>query len=142
MINLKDYIWQNEYEQLLNRKARQKQLQKIKLGRAVFIEKSSIPVKDRYILEYTTDLTNLYPIGEFMKLIGVDKHYNKTLKKQGKTEFKIAKILAYNLKLVKLSDEFYEVANRYEVMFLVNRKRPKLADMESVFLYDNEIAFY
>ena len=141
LVQLGDYIWQNDFVMLTGKKATHKCMKKIKIGRAVFIKKDSIPNKFRYILSTCQNLTNLYPIGGFLELVGTDRYYNATLKKQGKG-LKIEKELAYDIKMILLTDDLMNLSKEYFNIFLVNKKRHLEDDMKSTFLGKNEFGFY
>jgi len=141
LVQLGEYIWQNDFVRLTGKRATHKSMKKIKIGRAVFIKKDSIPKKFRDIIDHCYDLTNLYPIGAFLELVGTDRYYNSTLKRQGK-ELKIEKVLAYDLKMILLTDELINLSKEYFNIFLVNSKRCLEDDMKSTFLGKNEFGFY
>jgi len=140
LVQLGDYIWQNDFVRLTGKKARFKSMKKIKLGNAVFIKKDTLPKQFQCILNQCHDLTNLYPQGYFFNIIGVSKDHNDEFERQGH-RIEIALNLAYNIKLIKLTDEILNFSQKYSNIFLVNSKRPA-EDSPILFLGKIKLGFY
>lgn len=83
--------------------SRNKTIHTMKIGGKNYILNKTINNLERY-----TDLTNLYPIGEFFILCGVSKSFKQTLEAQGKH---LELVIVEGVKYIELTEQFYYMVN-------------------------------
>jgi hypothetical protein len=108
LVQLSDYVWLKEVREITGKKEKRSKectAKRIKLGKGSFLHKSCV---DPEIVKQCTDLKNLYPLGAFLDLVGIDwKFYLRKMQSVGKS-FDIYMQLEEKLMMIKLPDELFE----------------------------------